>query len=174
MAHEYINQKKNKKFWCEIKSLLKGNVSTCVNQRLFDIDKGELVVIGAEASFINNFYVNVGKLVHNPNVPQDLYPIDLLPIIDNTLEFDPITIDEVVRLSVDIEIGKSSGIAEFNSNIFKNVIKTLPKDFCKMFNKSIVEGSFPETWAMGTVLPIPKSGSLQRVSNWRPISILPI
>ena len=81
-------------------------------------------MIGAEASFINNFYVNVGKLVHNPNVPQDLYPIDLLPIIDNTLEFDPITIDEVVRLSVDIEIGKSSGIPEFNSNIFKDVINS--------------------------------------------------
>ena len=122
-------------------SLLKGNVSTCVNQRLFDINKGDLVVTGAEASFITNFYVNVGKLVHNANVPQDLYPIDSLPIIDKTLEFDPITMDEVIRLSVDIKINKSSGIPEFNNTIFKDVIKTLPKVFCKVFNKSIEGGS---------------------------------
>ena len=90
------------------------------------------------------------------------------------LGFDPFTIEEVIRLSSEIEIDKSSGIPDFNSRIFKDVIKTIPDIFCKMYNKSIEEGVFPTSWSKGTVIPIPKAGSLQYASNWRPISILPI
>ena len=35
-------------------------------------------------------------------------------------------------------------------------------------------GIFPNTWAIATVTPIPKSGNLHLTSNWRPISIIPL
>ena len=91
---------------------------------------------------------------------------------NNFLQFDPFTVDEIIKLATDIEIDKSSGIPEFNSRIFKDVLQEIPEVFCKMYNGSITEGHFPDTWSSCLVIPIPKSGSLQQVTNWRPISIL--
>ena len=169
-----MNRKNPKKFWREIKSLLKGNGPTCDNHRLLDTDSGEMVIAGSEASYINKFYVKVGENVHNATVFHDSYPVDSILQCDNTLDFEPFTINEIIRLSADIEIDKSSGIPEFNSKIFKDIIKTIPGVFCSLYNMSLREGVFPATWSAGLVIPIPKNGSLQNVSNWRPISILPI
>ena len=134
------------------------------------------MAIGLEASFINEFYVRVGETVHNNDVTNDFYPVDQIDLPEELLEleFDPFTIDEVIRFSSDIETDKSSGIPEFNCKVFKDVIKTIPGVFCKLYNKSVEEGIFPESWSKGIVIPIPKAGSLQHASNWRPISILPI
>ena len=73
-----LNRKNPKKFWREIKSLLKGNESGMANHRIFDTDRGELVISGGEAVFINEFYVNVGRTVHNIEVPHYMYPVNLL------------------------------------------------------------------------------------------------
>ena len=169
-----LNQKNPKKIWREINILIKGDKSTINNHRILDTQTGNLVDIGSEASFINEFYVRVGEFVHNSNVINDFYPLDQIDKSDELLGFDPFTIDEVIRLSTEIEVDKSSGIPEFNSTVFKDVIKTIPGVFCTMYNKSIEEGIFPTGWSKGIVIPIPKAGSLQHASNWRPISILPI
>ena len=138
------------------------------------MDTGKFVSRGSESSYINSFYVNVGKKVHNADLASDYYPVNLIPAAENILEFDPFTIDEIIRLATEIEIDKSSGIPEFNSIIFKDVITTISGVFCKIYKKSLDEGIFPSSWSTGTVIPLPKSGSLQNVSNWRHISILPI
>ena len=43
-----------------------------------------------------------------------------------------------------------------------------------LFNQSISLGTFPESWKIATITPIPKTGDLSRVTNWRPISIIPL
>ena len=168
------NRKNSKKFWREINSLLKGNNSLDTAYRIIDSDTGELVITGQESIYINDFYVNIGKTVNNAVMVNDVYPVDNIPSDDNKLEFDPFTIDEVIRLATEIELDKSSGIPEYNSTIFKDLIQTIPEIFCRMYNSSLNEGNFPNSWSTGMVIPIPKAGSLQNVSNWRPISILPI
>ena len=169
-----VNKKQPKKFWREVNNLLKGKSTDAVTYRLLNLDTNELVLCGEEADYINNFYIDVGAKVHHSNVILDSYPVDSIPHNGNVLEFDPFTIDEIIKLATNIEIDKSSGIPEFNSRIFKDVLQSLPGVFCKMYNKSITEGIFPNNWSSGLVIPIPKSGSLQYVTNWRPISILPI
>ena len=41
-------------------------------------------------------------------------------------------------------------------------------------NLSIVSGKFPDQWKKAIVVPIFKSGDRDQVSNYRPISILPV
>ena len=132
------------------------------------------MICGDEASYINKFYVSVGKQEHQKVGTPDLYPINLIPPVENVLNFDPFTTNEIIKLATDIEIDKSSGIPEFNSRIFKDVLQTIPGIFCNIYNKSLSEGVFPRSWSNWLVVPIPKAGSLQNVSNWRPISVLPI
>ena len=69
-----LNRKNPKKFWREVNTLLKGDKLVYNNHRIMNVDTGELVEVGKEASYINEFYIRVGKTVHNTNVNNDFYP----------------------------------------------------------------------------------------------------
>ena len=43
-----------------------------------------------------------------------------------------------------------------------------------MLNLSIRTSTFPDAWKRATVIPIPKTGNLTMVQNYRPISLLPL
>ena len=55
--------------------------------------------------FTNKFYVKVGENVHNIIITNDIYPVDSTFDINNTLDSEPITVNEIIRLASDIEIG---------------------------------------------------------------------
>ena len=114
-----LNRKNPKKFWREINTLIKGDKSINTNHRTLDTHTGTLVEVGSEAYFINEFYVRVGEAVHNSDVNNDFYPLDQIDKPDEILGIDPFTIDEVIRLSSEIDVDKSSGIPEFNSKFLK-------------------------------------------------------
>ena len=162
-----LNRKNPKNFWREINTLIKGDKSINNSYRILDTHTVNLVEVGSEASFINEFYVRVGEAVHNGDVINDFYPLDQIDMPEEFLEFDPFTIDEVIRLSSEIEVDKSSGIPEFNSKVFNDVIKTIPGVFCKIYNKSIKEGIFPVNCSKGIVIQIPKAGyfNMPRIGN---------
>ena len=42
------------------------------------------------------------------------------------------------------------------------------------FNKSILEGLFPNNWKVARVSPIYKEGPTEKRSNYRPISVVPV
>ncbi|VDI38896.1 E3 ubiquitin-protein ligase HERC4 [Mytilus galloprovincialis] len=50
----------------------------------------------------------------------------------------------------------------------------LSKPLAQLFNKSIREAVYPETWKLASVIPVFKSGDRELVSNYRPISLLSI
>ena len=43
-----------------------------------------------------------------------------------------------------------------------------------LMNLSISTSTFPSAWKEALVIPIPKSGNLTQVKNYRPISLLPL
>ena len=43
-----------------------------------------------------------------------------------------------------------------------------------LINICLHKVSFPKSWASAKVVPLPKSGDLKQVGNWRPISLLPV
>ena len=65
--------------------------------------------------FTNKFYVKVGENVHNILITNYIYPVNSMFDINNTLDSEPITVNEIIRLASDIEIDKSSGIFGFLS-----------------------------------------------------------
>ena len=50
----------------------------------------------------------------------------------------------------------------------------MPDKLVKIFNLSFSQNKVPESWKISKVTPIPKSGNLKSVNNYRPISLLPL
>ena len=69
---------------------------------------------------------------------------------------------------------KSSALNNISSNIVKLVVPVLADQFAHLFNCSIEQSIFPQKWKEATVVPIPKPGDRTQISNYRPISLLPL
>ena len=73
-----------------------------------------------------------------------------------------------------LDVNKSTGIDELSPLILKAGAEMIYKSVTFLINLSIRTNYFPVTWKRAKVIPIYKSESKMEVSNYRPISILPI
>ena len=58
--------------------------------------------------------------------------------------------------------------------MLKGSALSIAPSLTKLFNISIRPGHFPESWKTSSVVPVPKSTGLSKVTNYRPISLLSI
>ena len=56
--------------------------------------------------------------------------------------------------------------------LFKIAAPVISKSLAKIFNTSLLLGSFPESWKISRVAPISKAGVKSEMGNYRPISVL--
>ena len=50
----------------------------------------------------------------------------------------------------------------------------MPEKLCIIYNASLIQQHFPQSWKVATVSPVHKKGSAKQVTNLRPISLLPL
>ena len=177
---EYIKQTLNthkddpKKFWRVLnENLLKG--SKCMSDIIFDKGDNECTNIPDACVYLNEFFAGIGKRLHsqfntdlrNRNY-NAVYNIDSS---DDVIQFELCNIIKIVK---DIDINKGSGIDFIPTFILKDVFEEIPQQLTYLFNQSLALGIFPETWAIATITPVPKTGNLLLSTNWRPISIIPL
>ena len=81
---------------------------------------------------------------------------------------------DILRVVKNIDVHKGSGIDFLPSFILKDCFEVLTEQLTYLFNQSISLSIFPECWKVATITPIPKSGDLTQVGNWRPILIVPL
>ena len=67
---------------------------------------------------------------------------------------------------------KSSGISNIRTSTLRDCLLAKPGLAVRMINTSLSTMQIPDVWKTGTIIPLPKSGSLVKVSNWRPICLL--
>ena len=84
------------------------------------------------------------------------------------------TIEEITKLCNDIETHKSSAIELLSSKVLKDAFCILTHQFTHLINLVSQKGIFPETWKSAKVIPLFKGGDKSKVSNYRPISLLPL
>ena len=77
-------------------------------------------------------------------------------------------------LSKLFDVHKGSGIDYLPTFILKDCFEVIVDQLTYMFNQSMLFCIFPECWKLASITPIPKSGDCAIVSNWRPISIVPL
>ena len=84
-----------------------------------------------------------------------------------------LSLEELRKAFNSLERNKSAGIDEINVNIVKSVYDLVEAPLLLIFNLSLKQGIFPDQLKVARIVPIFKTGSESKMSNYRPISILP-
>ena len=163
-----------KKTWKGINNLLNRQGNLKVADIFLNIDGKLLTDQKIVVDKMNNYFVNVADklankipkthLTHkyflkNPNA-QSLFLTDIGP-------------DEIHKIIQDMGINKSGDIYGITPSLIKHGGPVLIGILTLLFNKSIDQGIFPSALKLSKIVPI-QGDSIFEVSNYRPISLLPI
>ena len=129
------------------------------------------------ANKFNNYFVNVG-----PNLARKIQTTNLdhnhfLKNIDspnNSLFFSPTDNDEIIKICNSFKSGTSSGFDDIKPDIVKSVCNIIAAPLTHIINLSLASGFVPTKLKIAKVIPIYKANDHHTVSNYRPISVLPV
>ena len=90
------------------------------------------------------------------------------------MQSEELNFDEFEEAFKSLKRSKAAGFDDLNSNIIIDAYDSLKNILFHVFKVSIQQGIFPDSLKIAKVTPIFKSGDKDNVSNYRPISILPV
>ena len=166
-----------KKFWKVIRKVVPTGKQNVKQDILLKDDNDVKVKKEDTAHFINDYFINVGNFGlagasgSSNSPPWDDSGGDSRKSPEALNEVNEVEVYNIVK---NINISKSSGLENVSSYIVKEAFGILSTEVTRMFNLSIISSKFPNAWKKALVVPIPKSGNLNKVKNFRPISLLPL
>ena len=101
----------------------------------------------------------------------------LLTVVQATTCPDALLCSEeyVYNLICSLNVDKSSGPDGISVRMLKYMALSIVPSITRLFNLSIKSGTVPSIWKTAAVVPIPKGNhDHSSISNYRPISLLPI
>lgn len=81
---------------------------------------------------------------------------------------------EVLDVLHYLDESKATGPNKIPAKLLKNCAPCISNSLCAIFNKCLHLGKLPAAWKVANIISILKSGLPGEVSNYRPISLLPI
>ena len=82
--------------------------------------------------------------------------------------------NEVYDTLSSLDTSKACGPDLINPRLLKEAASIISYPLLKLFNRSLETATFPDVWKQANVSPVYKTGSRNEISNYRPISLLPI
>ena len=164
----------SKKLWEGIRSFLTNNKTSQTSINL-QVD-GEIITEQRKvADKFNEFFINVGPNL-NKEIPES--KVSFANYLKNpscvSMFLTPTDPKEIDLLLKNLDESKSTDIYGTSIKLLKIASSSLSKVLSEIINHSLVNGIFPEKLKCAYVFPVHKANSKLSVSNFRPISILPI
>ena len=124
-------------------------------------------------SEFNKYFVNIAKNLNSGN--RDNENNDFAQFLKNrneqSIELNEITTYEINSIIKNLNQNKSSDISPRILNLFKHKISPV---LSVLFNDCMNANVFPDELKIARVIPLYKSGDKNDISNYRPISLLPM
>jgi len=81
---------------------------------------------------------------------------------------------DVLKYVKAIPLNKASGLDQIPSCIIRLSIDYILLPLTHIMNLSLSKGVIPNAWKIARITPLHKGGDRTKVSNYRPISVLPV
>ena len=162
-----------RKTWAIIKNLINKNV-TFHNPDSFVIDGIEVKDKKLIATRFNEYFTEIGpQLATEIGNSKYNYKDFLKESSPNSMGIELTTPMEVISLAGSFRDTHSCGEDEIDPQIAKFTIKEISIPLAQIINCSILAGSVPNKLKIAKVIPIFKTGEINKFNNYRPVSILP-
>ena len=172
------NRNNPKKLWSLIKTLTRENVNNHVNinslkdkNGISHDEKGQLV------EMLNSFFVNQPRELLGTSSSPTTGPSNNINCSNSAkpLVIPYITKGEIEKSILSMPSNKASGADGLSVKILKAAAPAISSSLARLINHCIDNGCVPSAWKLAKVIPIYKGkGSRDDMSNYRPISVLPI
>ena len=123
----------------------------------------------ALASKFNDHFATVA-----PSLPIPLNRVEPRQHQATSLSLQPIEVDECQSRLTELNLRKSTGSDGIPSRMLWIAGAVIAPPLCSIINLSLSTGCFPTAWKNAFVKLLHKSGPRNVVSNYRPISLLPV
>ena len=121
----------------------------------------------------NQYFVNIAKNLNDSKPDSDFkdYSVFLKNRVEPTMFFSEIESHEIDSIIMQLNPNKSSDMSPRILKLFRNSISPT---FATLFNNCMYAGVFPDRLKIARVIPLHKGGDKNEISNYRPISLLPV
>ncbi|XP_065653008.1 uncharacterized protein LOC136080319 [Hydra vulgaris] len=147
---------------------------TCLPQKLISDKK----IITSETNIcqeFNKYFVNVGpSLASNIAQPNKTFNNFLGEKPNTSINNEKITKLEFNKAIIELKRNKSCGYDGISSNVAIYVMDSICKPLFYLISSSFENSIFPDKLKLAKINPILKKGDCNNISNYRPISLLPV
>jgi len=176
-----INENVNdsKKLWSTIKKLIPKNKSSIHSVKC---DNGNTTSDKETADKFNDFFTSIGTQLASKfktktsksKTNDDTLNNNNINHINKQFDFDYVTPEFVFDEICKMHNSKSPGFGNMNVKLLKLAAPIICHSLAYICNISLQTSVFPKSWKQAKVTPIHKEGDKSDVSNYRPISVLPV
>lgn len=175
--NELLNKHKNdvKFTWKILNEIMRKSHLTSNYPETFDYNGNILRKTGDIANGFNQFFTNVGpSLARNiPNIREGNVCDYLFNRNEHSMFLTEVTDNEVINLVKNCKSKTSKDCEDISMILLKRVINSIVSPLTDIFNKSFIQGIFPENMKIAKVVPLYKNGNKNIFTNYRPVSLLP-
>ena len=97
---------------------------------------------------------------------------DHVSVEPHSLDIPTIHELDVYKILSNLDTSKATGPDEIGNRILKEIASPISRPLCRLFNKCLSAGTFPDIWKTARVTVLHKKGDMDKCENYRPISIL--
>ena len=123
-----------------------------------------------KAKIFNSFFARQCKLVSNNSV----LPSHFTYMTEERIQSLTFSESDVIQIIRTLDVNKAHGHDNILVRMIKLCINSVAHPLTLIFQNSMAAGTFPTQWKRGNIVPIHKKNDKQIVSNYRPVSVLPI
>ena len=171
------NFKNKKKLWETIGEISKYKKKKSLNIKRLTSNGKDIRDPKAISNCLNDHFNSIGhkmaKQIHNPNYQNAQY-LDHIPVTQPSIEFIPITLDEIIKLIRGLEPNKAPGPDGIGTYIIKHTEEIIAPVLVTLYNTCMDHGTFPDKLKRARIVPLHKGGATNEATNYRPISLLPL
>jgi exonuclease III len=170
-----FNENKNniRKSWAIIKEIINKKKESILSDK-FLIDNQLVDDRHVIADSFNKFYVNIGPTLAS-TIPQgSTDPTSYISSgVSNSIFLESVEQEEIVNIVKALK-NASPGCDELTSMVVKTTIQHFIMPITHVMRLSLQQGVVPTELKIARVIPIFKGGDKTLVSNYRPVSVLPV
>jgi len=166
----------SRKTWGLIKDILSNKTNNSDPVKVLKVNDCTVTNQKNIADQFNEFFVNVG-----PNLAKKIPLVsgNFLDYVQHkrapeSFYIEPTDTVEITSIVNGLKINSSPGYDEVSPKTVKLVIQWIVQPLANICNQSLTSGVFPHKMKIAKVIPIHKSDDKSEISNYRPISLLPL